>query len=213
MIKVAPSILAADILNLGAEIEDVLNCGADWLHLDIMDGHFVPNLSFGPSVVSAISKRFPNAYRDVHLMLDEPEKYTEAFIQAGANAITIHAEINGAKSLIRKMKECGQVKTGLSLKPGTPVSILADELDLLDIVLIMTVEPGFGGQKFMRPCADKIMQLRQMGYQGIISVDGGVNMENAGLLKSLGADVLVLGTAVFKASNRAETIEKLHKME
>ncbi len=213
MIKVAPSVLAADILNIGADIEDVLQKGADWLHLDIMDGHFVPNLSFSPALVSAISKRFPNSFRDVHLMIDNPKDLIDAFAKAGANAITIHAEVDGVADLLAQIKNYSNVLAGLSIKPKTAPESIRPYLNDADMVLVMTVEPGFGGQKFMEDCALKVKKLGEMGYQGLISVDGGVNLQNAPMLYQYGADALVLGTALFKTADRLLTIQTLHQME
>lgn len=212
MIKVAPSVLAADILNLGQDVGQMLAHGADLLHLDIMDGHFVPNLSYGPSLVEALHRGFPKAHLDVHLMLDNPLKYIDAFVSAGANAITVHQEAVDVEQALRCIKARG-VLAGISIKPKTPTEVLKPYLDKIDIVLVMTVEPGFGGQRFMADAAQKVRQLRDIGYLGSIMVDGGVSLDNAQMLLNLGADTLVMGTALFKAQNRALTIQALHEMK
>ncbi len=213
MIKISPSILAADVLHMGQEVKEMLDLGVDMLHLDIMDGHFVPNISYGPDLVKSLHKAFPNAVNDVHLMLSEPEKYIDVFCDAGANIITVHQEVGHEKQLIDQIKAHQNVGAGLSVKPNTPVETLFPYLDVLDMVLIMTVEPGFGGQKLIQSATEKINVLRQKGYQGMISVDGGVTLQNADDLVQLGADVLVLGTALFKAENRQNAISFLHGLE
>ena len=209
---IAPSLLSADFLNLGRDIDMVNRSEADWFHCDIMDGRFVPNISFGIPVVQAISQLAEKPL-DVHLMIVEPEKYFEAFAKAGADIITFHYEaskhINRA---VQQLKALG-VKAGVVLNPHTPVAVLEDILCDLDLVLLMSVNPGFGGQKFIARTYEKIRKLRTMidmqGLSTLIEVDGGVNTENASLLFGAGADVLVAGNAVFKSDNPEETIHLL----
>ena len=209
MIKVYPSVLAADMLHMGKDVEDVLAAGADGLHIDIMDGHFVPNLSYGPELVRALRKAFPQAVLDVHLMLSAPEKYLDTFIGAGASAVTIHFEADRPEYCLAAIR-AGGIPAGLSIKPNTRVQEIRPLLDRTDSLLVMTVEPGFGGQKLMPHCVQKARELRLLGYRKPIAFDGGVNAENAPECAEAGADVLVMGTAVFHAENRAEAIARLH---
>ena len=203
MIELAPSLLAANVLNLEKDIDEMLKNGVDLLHYDVMDAHFVPNLSFGPALCKEIKKRFPTCKMDVHLMMDNPEKYLQVFVDAGAYTITLHQEVlPDIKRAMESIKALG-VRCGLSVKPGTKAETLLPYLDMLDYILIMTVEPGFGGQKFMADQVDKIRMLRAAGFKGDISVDGGVSPENAPLLVDAGANVLVMGTAYFKAADPA----------
>ena len=213
MIKILPSILAADSLRMGEEIARVMEAGADGLHVDIMDAHFVPNLSFSPALVKAIRKGFPAVYQDVHLMMDNPAAYISAFAEAGADAITIHAEIpENIEEILRDIRARG-CKAGLSVKPKTDVRAVVKYLPLCDQVLVMTVEPGFGGQKFMADMMPKLRWLRENGFAGGVQVDGGVNVETARACVSAGADELVMGTALVRAENPVAVIRACRFLE
>ena len=204
MIKLTPSLLAADLLHLGRGIEMMRIHGLDRLHFDVMDAHFVPNLSFGPDFCRAIHRHDPAMKIDVHLMVDNPENYIDEFVQYGAASVTVHAEIGeDLTGLIQKIHDLG-AEAGLSVKPETPVEKLLPYLDQLDLILIMTVHPGFGGQKFMPEEVEKIRFLRGASFKGDIAVDGGVDMENAPLLKDAGATLLVMGTSYFHADDPAK---------
>lgn len=212
MIKISPSVLACDFTRFGAEIEKVVSAGAEYVHLDIMDGVFVPNISFGIPVVQA-ARKATSAVLDVHLMITEPEKYIEQFSDAGADIIVFHYEAtNKHQEIIDKIHELGK-KAGMSIKPGTPTFVLEPFMKNLDLVLIMTVEPGFGGQSLIPETIDKVSQVKEMcsvlGVEPEIEVDGGVTVENVGLLKNAGANVIVAGSSVFKAQNPVAAVEAL----
>lgn len=212
MIKVAPSILAADMLNLERDVQRMADAGCDLLHVDVMDAHFVPNLSYGPAVVKQLHRRFPDMKLDVHLMMDNPEKYVQVFAEAGAWNITIHAEIPGdAAALLREIRALG-IQAGLSLKPGTPAEAVEKLLPLTDMVLVMTVEPGFGGQKFQEGMLDKLRALRRMGYTGLLEADGGVTKENLPRLRDSGLDVAVMGTAMFRSADPKGDMAAIHAL-
>lgn len=209
MLEIAPSVLAAHPLYVARDVKKVIDAGARILHLDIMDGHFVPNLSFGPAMVKALRDEFPGILLDVHLMLSEPGRYLKAFMQAGADQITIHSEIDAdVPALLQQIRYAG-LGAGVSIKPETLATQLAPYLKLLDLVLIMSVEPGFGGQKLMPETLPKLRELRQMGFQGTLSVDGGVNQANSQQVKDAGATRLVMGTAAFTADDPAELFRTL----
>lgn len=211
---ISPSVLSADFLNLGRDIEMLNHSDAEWIHLDIMDGRFVPNISFGLPIVSAVNK-VTDKVLDVHLMIEEPEKYINAFRDAGADVLTLHYE--ATRHLHRAMQQVRDagMKAGVVLNPHTPVELLCDILPYLDMVLLMSVNPGFGGQKFIPQIISKTERLRKMiddgGYDVLIEVDGGVNDETAPKLFAAGADVLVAGSYVFGASDPKVAIQNLLK--
>ncbi|MFW5982166.1 MAG: ribulose-phosphate 3-epimerase [Halanaerobiaceae bacterium] len=213
MAEIAPSILAADFSRLYEEIKKVEQ--AQYLHLDIMDGHFVPNISFGPGIIKSLRPHSKKIF-DTHLMIYDADKYIHKFAKAGSDIITIQAEaVNHLDRVIKIIKEEG-CQAGLSLNPATPLSILEYVLEELDQVLIMTVNPGFGGQKFIPAMKDKIVNLREMidsrGLKTRIEIDGGVNIDNIHELKNLGVDLFVLGSAIFKTDNPELTLKELYKI-
>lgn len=212
-LKIAPSILSADFAYLAQDCRDVLNAGADWLHVDVMDGDFVPNLSLGIPVLAGLSKAV-DAFYDVHLMIRRPLEYIEAFARAGADFITFHLEADSDVEKTIEAIHAAGCKAAVSVKPATPVEEVFPYLDRLDMVLIMSVEPGFGGQKFMPQAVDKIAVLRERAGDGLmIQVDGGVDANTAPLCTRAGADVLVAGSAVFRAADPAAALRLLRGQE
>lgn len=211
-IEISPSVLGANLMCLGEEIRRVEELGIGWLHLDHMDGHFVPNISFGPDFVSAMRKQ-TKLFLDVHLMLSEPMKYIETYAKAGADLITVHVEADDdAETMLRAIAAQG-IKVGISIKPDTPVQAIEPLLPLCDLVLVMTVEPGFGGQSLREDCVAKIPELKAMieksGRDILIEVDGGVKRENAEKVVRAGADVLVMGTGLFRADDPKAVVREV----
>lgn len=210
-IIISPSILSADFANLERDIKLVENCGADWIHVDVMDGHFVPNITIGVPVVKSLRK-ITKLPLDVHLMIENPDRYAEPFISAGADILTFHYEAVkdcNVLSLIRKIKSFG-VKAGISIKPKTKPDVLLPYLDEVDMVLVMTVEPGFGGQKFMEDCAQKIEFIKNNSSENlIIQVDGGINENTGKICVDYGANSLVAGSYIYGSTDVNKAIKSL----
>lgn len=214
MVKIAPSILSADFSRLGEEVIAAEKAGADLVHVDVMDGHFVPNITIGPLVVKAV-KKVTSMPLDVHLMIEDPDKYVRDFADSGADMITVHQEASvHLHRTIQIIKECG-VKAGVSINPATPVSSLELVLPYVDVVLIMSVNPGFGGQKFIPEALSKIRQLRELinknNYGAEIEVDGGVNIDNVAEVVKTGADIVVMGSAFYNSENYAGTVKTVRE--
>ena len=214
MIKLAPSLLAADFTCLGEEIKKVYENGAEYLHLDVMDGMFVPNISLGPGMIASLRKVCPIVF-DVHLMIEDPIRYIDDFAKAGADIITFHYEAcENHREVIEKIHSYG-IRAGMSVKPHTDANLMAEFLDELDLALVMTVQPGFGGQKFMPEALPNLetlnREIAKTGSKIDLEVDGGINLQNASIVKEKGANVLVAGSAVFGADDVAATVREFLK--
>ncbi len=209
-LKIAPSILSADFARLGEEVRAVEKAGADWIHVDVMDGHFVPNLTIGPVVVECL-RPLTKLPLDCHLMISRPEDWIESFAKAGANYITVHAEATShLDRLLHQIKECG-AKAGVSINPGTSLAMIEEVLDIVDLVLVMSVNPGFGGQKFIESTLSKVERLAEVRGKRkfLIEIDGGVKATNIGEMAKAGVDVFVAGSAIFAEKNYTRVISDM----
>ena len=212
MVKIAPSILASDFSRLGEEIRDIVSCGADYIHVDVMDGNFVPNITIGPAVVKAV-RNVTSLTFDVHLMIEKPDLFIDMFAEAGADIINVHYETcRHLNRTLQKIRETGK-KAGVTINPATPVCVIEPVLGDVDLVLVMSVNPGFGGQDFIPGALDKVRTLAEIreekGYRYEIEIDGGIDENNAGAVAEAGVDVIVAGTAIFLSKDRKMTIRRM----
>ncbi|MBA2663712.1 MAG: ribulose-phosphate 3-epimerase [Bradymonadaceae bacterium] len=212
---IAPSILASDFTRLGDECQAVLEAGVDWLHIDVMDGHYVPNITIGLPVVQALRKRFPNAYLDVHLMISNPDQFIEPFVEAGANLVSFHPEVSHHPHRAIQRIQAAGARAGLAINPGTALETIDYLIEDIDLVLVMSVNPGFGGQKFVESSLRKLRELQalldQRGLSIDVEVDGGVGVNNIAQIRDAGANVFVAGSAIFGSPSYAETIGAMRK--
>jgi ribulose-phosphate 3-epimerase len=211
---ISPSILSADFRRLEEQVKMVEAAGADWIHLDVMDGHFVPNISYGPMIVGVVDQ-VTDLYLDTHLMISNPDKYLEIFKKKGADLLTVHAEVPGViPGTLRRIKELG-LDAGLSINPETPVEILEGAYELVDLILIMSVHPGFGGQSFIPEVLDKVSviseAIRRSGRNILIEIDGGIGPENAALVRRAGCRALVAGSSIFHAPDPAQALQDIRR--
>ena len=211
-IRIAPSLLSADFAALGESVQLIEKAGCNVLHLDVMDGHFVPNISFGPGVIKTIRKH-SKMFFDAHLMIEEPKRYAEDFVKAGCDHITFHIEVTPEPlEVVKHIRDLG-VSVGVSLNPTTPISSIESILDVVDMVLVMSVWPGFGGQKFIADVLPKVSELRQrLGSHQRLEIDGGIDVQTIGAAASAGADTFVAGTAVYRADDPPAAMKKLHQL-
>ena len=211
MIKIAPSILAADPLNLERDVQRAVDAGCDWIHVDVMDAHFVPNLAYTPDVVRRLKETF-SLPLDVHLMMDHPDSLLNAFLDAGASGVTVHAETGNVTELLKTIRKAGAL-AGVAIRPGTPAEAVLPYLQDAGMILCMTVEPGFGGQKLDERTIEKIEALRKAGYTGEIEADGGIREDNLAGLMEKGLSVAVMGTALFRNPDMKAAVKRMHALQ